>query len=152
MRSRATDGCASAVSAFTLVLDRLWLAAVVRRRSGARDGEAVGPGSAEQHKCCAASGTRCSCLPRGTVQAVMQMLGIGESERRALLARHGERGRRRTRQDQISLKAWRPGWAWKPVKLRTARIRTERRKLVSSAGPIFDQSELFSKMRSSRLT
>src|SRR5450756_2916218 len=42
----------------------------------------------------------------------------------------GERGRRRTRQDQISL-------GQEPVKLRTSGIRTERRKLVSSAGPVF---------------
>jgi len=30
-----------------------------------------------------------------------------------------------------------------PVKLRTSEIRTERRKLVSSAGPVFEKSELF---------
>jgi hypothetical protein len=42
-----------------------------------------------------------------------------------------ERGRRRTRQDQISRKALRPG------KTADHGIRTERRKLVSSAGRIF---------------
>src|SRR3981081_1570320 len=55
----------------------------------------------------------------------------GKPERRASgAAAFRERGRRRTRQDQISL-------GLSPVKLRTARIRTERRKLVSSAGPAF---------------
>jgi hypothetical protein len=61
---------------------------------------------------------------------------LGKSKRRALSARHRERGRRRTRQDQISLKAW------EPVKLRTFKIRTERRKPVSSAGPDFEKREL----------
>ena len=56
--------------------------------------------------------------------------------------RHKERGRRRTRQDQISheaqnqLEALRP-----PVKLRIMGSRTERRKPVSSAGPVFEKSE-----------
>jgi hypothetical protein len=53
-----------------------------------------------------------------------------------------ERGRRRTRQDQISPK---PSgkWAVGPMKLRTTfRIRTERRKPVSSAGPAFGRSKL----------
>ena len=57
----------------------------------------------------------------------------------------GERGRRRTRQDQISL-------GQEPVKLRTSGIRTERRKLVSSAGPVFVRALALSKGRSSRLT
>jgi hypothetical protein len=48
-----------------------------------------------------------------------------------------ERGRRRTRQDQISRGSFET-----PVKLRTIEIRTERRKLVSSAGPVFEKSEL----------
>ena len=68
-----------------------------------------------------------------------QVLGSEESERRASwAAAFRERGRRRTRQDQISL-------GLSPVKLRTERIRTERRKLVSSAGPVFEKSELFGK-------
>jgi len=52
-------------------------------------------------------------------------------------------GRRRTRQDQISL--WPKGyWAeWQLVKLRNQEgHRTERRKLVSSAGPEALASEL----------
>ena len=115
---------------------------------------AMAPGSAEQREgCCTACGTRCSCRPRVVrSKREYKCQDQGKSERRAPLARHGERGRRRTRQDQISLEAWKPGRAWKPVKLRTARIRTERRKLVSSAGTILEKSELFSKMRSSRLT
>jgi hypothetical protein len=43
-------------------------------------------------------------------------------------------------------------WTLKPVKLQIVQIRTERRKSVSSAGPSFFKSELFSKLRSSRLT
>src|ERR1700730_18194728 len=59
------------------------------------------------------------------------MSGVGVAERRASWACGvTERGRRRTRQDQISL-------GLSPVKLRTERIRTERRKLVSSDGPGF---------------
>ena len=46
----------------------------------------------------------------------------------------GERGRRRTRQDQISL------GQRSPVKLRTLAIRTERRKLISSAGTVFERA------------
>ena len=58
--------------------------------------------------------------------------------RRAALGPLQERGRRRTRQDQISLEGLKDG----PVKLRSWRIRTERRKLVSSAGPVSRKSEL----------
>jgi hypothetical protein len=47
-----------------------------------------------------------------------------------------ERGRRRTRQDQIS------AGALGPREIADLKIRTERRKLVSSAGPFFRRSEL----------
>ena len=51
----------------------------------------------------------------------------------------GERGRRRTRQDQISRWAGRPGEI-----AELEEIRTERRKPVSSAGPVSDRApELF---------
>ena len=61
---------------------------------------------------------------------------VGEYARR-------ERGRRRTRQDQISYRAF------GPVKLRIVKdTRTERRKPVSSAGPSL--KEVLPKMRSDR--
>jgi hypothetical protein len=46
-----------------------------------------------------------------------------------------ERGRRRTRQDQISL-----GTFETPGEIADHEIRTERRKLVSSAGPVFERA------------
>jgi hypothetical protein len=57
--------------------------------------------------------------------------GKGASQRTRAFrerGRSGERGRRRTRQDQISRKGLRPG------EIADHAIRTERRKLVSSAG------------------
>jgi hypothetical protein len=142
----------SVIIARTRVCDAPWLAAWCAADPGSieSDGSRL-RGAAQERR--TASGTRCSCRPRVVrSKREYKCQDQGKSGRRAPLARHGERGRRRTRQDQISLEAWKPGRAWKPVKLRTARIRTERRKLVSSAGPIFGKSELFSKMRSSRLT
>src|SRR3954468_14939416 len=48
-----------------------------------------------------------------------------------------ERGRRRTRQDQISLGQKTAG------EIADLKIRTVRRKTVSSAGPVFDKSKSF---------
>jgi hypothetical protein len=132
----------NAISAFTGVCDALWPARgapLIRGPSGASR-----PCGAAQ-ECCAGSGPRCSRPPREAVQAIGQMSGCGYRS----AAPHGpaalrERGRRRTRQDQISL-------GLSPVKLRTARIRTERRKLVSSAGPGFERANSW-EIRSSRLT
>ena len=66
--------------------------------------------------------------------------GVGEIESaRRRMHRLWERGRRRTRQDQISRWAWRPGEI-----AELEEIRTERRKPVSSAGPVSDRApELF---------
>ena len=72
-------------------------------------------------------------------------LGFGGFRAQALSARHSERGRRRTRQDQISLGLKIAGEIADP------KIRTERRNLVSSAGPVFVRANS-SKIRSSRLT
>jgi hypothetical protein len=68
--------------------------------------------------------------------AVREVLGLA---RRALSATGVERGRRRTRQDQISTEAL------GPREIADLKIRTERRKPVSSAGPVFQKSELFFK-------
>ena len=68
--------------------------------------------------------------------AVREVLGLA---RRALSATGMERGRRRTRQDQISTEAM------GPREIADLKIRTERRKPVSSAGPVFQKSELFFK-------
>ena len=68
------------------------------------------------------------------------------SRRRRQMRGPLERGRRRTRQDQIS------SGTLGPVKLRSLdELRTERRKPVSSAGPVLERANP-SKMRSSRLT
>jgi hypothetical protein len=60
---------------------------------------------------------------------------FGKSERRHHQQRQWKRGRRRTRQDQISLGLKIAG------ETADLKIRTERRKLVSSAGPVFEKSE-----------
>lgn len=72
--------------------------------------------------------------PRGTWNASILNEGVGEHVR-----------------TRFHVRVLRPK-ALRPVKLRTLKIRTERRKLVSSAGPFFEKSELFLKVRSSRLT
>jgi hypothetical protein len=79
-------------------------------------------------------------------QSKMAMWGFQERQRQALSAPAWERGRRRTRQDQISLKACEPG------EIADLKIRTERRKSVSSAGPFFGKERTLQKIRSSRLT
>ena len=52
-----------------------------------------------------------------------------------------ERGRRRTRQDQISLWSFRPGETADPLE----EIRTERRKPISSAGSVLERASSFPK-------
>jgi hypothetical protein len=65
--------------------------------------------------------------------------GFGTPERRASIMPALERGRRRTRQDQISL------GLKNTREIADLKIRTERRKLVSSAGPIFGKERTLSK-------
>jgi hypothetical protein len=107
----------------------------------------VGPGSAEQRQArCTASGTRpsrvASRLQSRISEATIKGLCGIQSARPP--RGHGERGRRRTRQDQISLRQR------SPVKLRTSRSAPNEENLFllpdrfSRANP--------SKMRSSRLT
>ena len=60
--------------------------------------------------------------------------------------RHEERGRRRTRQDQISRGGFKTAG-----EIADHEIRTERRKPVSSAGPVFERANSLER-RSSRLT
>jgi hypothetical protein len=80
---------------------------------------------------------------------IAKIIGVGRLGNRS--ARHSlrrlfERGRRRTRQDQIAPASF-------ADEIADLEIRTERRKFVSSAGPVFGKSELFvPKIRSSRLT
>jgi hypothetical protein len=62
---------------------------------------------------------------------------LGELKAPGTICRQGKRGRRRTRQDQISLGLKTAG------EIADLKIRTERRKLVSSAGPVFDKGEPF---------
>src|SRR5664279_3354625 len=69
--------------------------------------------------------------PKQLLSKIWRMVAPGALRQPRTGASPGERGRRRTRQDQISL------GQRAPVKLRTLAIRTERRKLVSSAGPVF---------------
>ena len=63
--------------------------------------------------------------------------GISDGNSAATGGGAGERGRRRTRQDQIS-----PGQSI-AGEIADLKIRTERRKLLSSAGPVFRKSEPF---------
>jgi hypothetical protein len=64
---------------------------------------------------------------------------LEKPERRASIAPALERGRRRTRQDQISL------GLKNTREIADLKIRTERRKLVSSAGPLFGKERTLSK-------
>ena len=88
-----------------LLIRGLWL----------RDGN-VGPGSAAQRQArCTASGTRCSCSPNGAVQSVVLKLDFRKSVPAGAGGTGSERGRRRTRQDQISLRAFKTHWEfWSP--------------------------------------
>jgi hypothetical protein len=63
--------------------------------------------------------------------------GFGRISAPALAARHRERGRRRTRQDQISL------GQRLPVKLRISRSAPNEENFVSSAGPVFARANSF---------
>ena len=65
-----------------------------------------------------------------TMQEILEVRSAGHEQQR-----HWERGRRRTRQDQISLGLEIAG------EIADLRIRTERRKLISSAGPVFELFE-----------
>jgi hypothetical protein len=69
----------------------------------------------------------------GRIRTIISEGFFGESARQAISAPAWERGRRRTRQDQISLKACEAG------EIADLKIRTERRKSVSSAGPLFKE-------------
>jgi hypothetical protein len=75
-------------------------------------------------------------LPQTGKTTAWGKAGIGASQRTKMFRERGsfrERGRRRTRQDQISQMALRAG------ETADHEIRTERRKLVSSAGRIFSE-------------
>jgi hypothetical protein len=64
---------------------------------------------------------------------------LEKPERRASIVPAPERGRRRTRQDQISL------GLNGTREIADLKVRTERRKLVSSAGPMFEKERTLSK-------
>jgi hypothetical protein len=76
------------------------------------------------------------------VPQVIQINNVGDLGRSAaqLRRRRQERGRRRTRQDQISLGPQDHSGFKTAGKIADHEIRTERRKPVSSAGPVFERA------------
>lgn len=87
-------------------------------------------------ECRTLSGTRTiACRAMRRRWSDQQCRGLGSSEPRINGGGSRERGRRRTRQDQIS-----HGGFVTAGEIADHEIRTERRKLVSSAGPVFERA------------